>query len=112
MDAESLVKEVHDLKLDIQLMKKDMTQFEKVMDKLDSTNDKIQDLIDNINTIVHLHDKRLTMTERDTTDLQERVDVVEEKMKQLEKFEWAFVGIVGFLTFLLNFNNITSFFSK
>ena len=112
MELESLQKDVQDVKVQVELIKKDISQFGHVVEKLDKTNDKIQDLIDNIHTIVTLHDKKLTISERDTEDLQEEIVNIKERIAKLEKFEWAFAGIVSFLAFLMNINNIISLFHK
>ena len=112
MELDSLQKDVQDVKVQVELIKKDISQFGTVVDKLDKTNDKIQDLIDNIHTIVNLHDKKLTLSERDTKDMQEEIEVLKNKISKLEKFEWAFVGIIAFLTFIMNINNILSFFTN
>jgi septal ring factor EnvC (AmiA/AmiB activator) len=112
MELDSLQKDVQDVKVQVELIKKDISQFGTVVDKLDKTNDKIQDLIDNIHTIVNLHDKKLTLSERDTKDMQDEIEVLKDKISKLEKFEWAFVGIIGFLTFIMNINNILSFFTN
>jgi septal ring factor EnvC (AmiA/AmiB activator) len=110
MELDSLQKDVQDAKVQVELIKKDISQFGTVVDKLDKTNDKIQDLIDNIHTIVNLHDKKLSLSERDTKDMQEEIELLKDKISKLEKFEWAFVGIIGFLSFILNINNVLSFF--
>lgn len=112
MELDSLQKDVQDVKVQVELIKKDISQFGTVIDKLDKTNDKIQDLIDNIHTIVNLHDKKLTLSERDTKDMQDEIEILKDKISKLEKFEWAFVGIIGFLTFIMNINNILSFFTN
>lgn len=112
MELDSLQKDVQDVKVQVELIKKDISQFGTVVDKLDKTNDKIQDLIDNIHTIVNLHDKKLTLSERDTKDMQDEIEVLKDKISKLEKFEWAFVGIIAFLTFIMNINNILSFFTN
>jgi len=112
MELDSLQKDVQDVKVQVELIKKDISQFGTVVDKLDKTNDKIQDLIDNIHTIVNLHDKKLTLSERDTKDMQDEIEILKDKISKLEKFEWAFVGIIAFLTFIMNINNILSFFTN
>lgn len=112
MEITSLQKDVQDVRVQVELIKKDISQFGSVMEKLDKTNDKIQDLIDNIHKIVNLHDTQLTLSKRDTEDIQNEIEAIKEKISKLEKFEWAFIGIIGFLSFILNINNIMLFFSS
>ena len=44
--------------------------------------------------------------------MQDEIEVLKDKISKLEKFEWAFVGIIAFLTFIMNINNILSFFTN
>lgn len=100
----------HSIALEIELIKKDISQFEKVIVKLDQTNEKIQDLINNISKIVSLHEQKFSSSETRITDISKGLNIITQRLDKVERLTWIGVGIITFITVLIN--SFSSLFSN
>jgi hypothetical protein len=104
---------------DIELMKKDIGLISKLVDKIDFTIDKLQQVATDISRIVAIQEQKIMSQEKvndeidrllerqaqvhavEVKDLHSKIDGVIEKINSLEKWRYAAMAIISFVTVLI-----------
>lgn len=97
-----------------------VANFDRYMTKMDATLDRFADLSASIERVIAVHDERINNQDRDIsdiakaqtvihgridsikTDISNRMEKIDTRMSEMEKWRWVVIGGITFAVFLVS----------